>query len=114
MIIGNWCVQIGLSAFVKGSDNFDPTVIGNEYNNDISHINCRRKGICDEGLSQMESDPTFVGPHREQIHDSTNKSKWKKTINGKKTKWQRVKLIARKSVRQLVKEKEKVVTTAKV
>ena len=54
----------------------------------------------------MESDPTFVGLHREKIHDSGNKSKRKKTTNDKKSKLQRIKLSARKSVRRLFKDKE--------
>ena len=87
-------------------DEIDSLVIGSKDNNDNPHINCRAKDICEEESSQMELDPAFVGPHREKIHDSGNKSKRKKATNDKKAKSQRVKLSARKSVRRLFKDKE--------
>ena len=110
----NWYVEIGSSTSKKDSDNIDPTVIRNKDNNDFSHINYREKGICDERSSQMESDSIFMGPHREKINESANKSTRKKTTNDKKVEWQRVKFIAKKSVRQLFKKKEKVDTTIEV
>ena len=110
----NWHAEISSSSVIKSSDNIDPLVIGNNDNNDIPHINSRGKDICDEESSQMKSNPTFVGPHREEIHYLTNKSKRKKTTNDKKVKWQRVKLSARKSVRRWFKEKEKVDTSSEL
>ncbi|XP_027184047.1 dentin matrix acidic phosphoprotein 1-like [Coffea eugenioides] len=98
--------EISSSSTVKGKDDIDLLVIGSEDNNDIPDINCRAKDICEEESSQMESNPAIMGPHREKIHDSGNKSKRKKATNDKKVKSQRVKLSARKSVKQLFKDKE--------